>query len=286
MYYGQDIWSLANLTASLGIFVIIMITVSVLCVAAKYVSAAVIFMKAGEAPWKSLIPFYNDYTYFKLFWDVKIFILFIATEVGGIIGAVLSANYSIEAAFSYYYGGAAVAAVIGSILTFICGIASFVVFIMLQSHISTAFGKDGGFTVGLIFLNLIFKMILAFGNAEIKKNEPVLKPQNNIAAGSIRIISGDLRGKSVNMAPGQVISIGRSPQKVSLAVDVNNPNSKVSRKHCEIEFDAAANTYYVRDLSVNGTSLSDGTRLVKDSRIPVRRGSELILPGDIRFVLE
>ena len=38
-------------------------------------------------------------------------------------------------------------------------------------NLAKAFGKDGGFAVGLILLNTIFIMILAFGSAEYQLNK-------------------------------------------------------------------------------------------------------------------
>ena len=38
-------------------------------------------------------------------------------------------------------------------------------------HVSLAFGKDTGFTIGMIFLPIIFFSILAFGNASYVLNE-------------------------------------------------------------------------------------------------------------------
>jgi len=47
-------------------------------------------------------------------------------------------------------------------------IANFVVGIWVTNLLSKSFGKDVGFTLGLIFLPIIFYPILGFGNAEYK----------------------------------------------------------------------------------------------------------------------
>ena len=44
-------------------------------------------------------------------------------------------------------------------------IASFVIGILIMHGISTNFGKDGAYTVGLIFLPIVFLPILAFGSS-------------------------------------------------------------------------------------------------------------------------
>ena len=48
-------------------------------------------------------------------------------------------------------------------------IANLVVAILSNIKLAKAFGKGGGFAVGLIFLGFIFQCILAFGSAEYQK---------------------------------------------------------------------------------------------------------------------
>lgn len=45
-------------------------------------------------------------------------------------------------------------------------IVNFVFIIYIMAGLSKAFGKDNGFTVGLVFLSIIFIPILAFGDAK------------------------------------------------------------------------------------------------------------------------
>ncbi len=49
--------------------------------------------------------------------------------------------------------------------------ANIVFMIMIFDGISKAFGKDTAFTVGLIFLGIVFIPMLAFGNAEYQYGE-------------------------------------------------------------------------------------------------------------------
>lgn len=44
-------------------------------------------------------------------------------------------------------------------------IANIIIYIMLYSKMAKSFGKGGGFALGLMFLNIIFMPILAFGDA-------------------------------------------------------------------------------------------------------------------------
>lgn len=91
-----------------------------------------IFTKAGEKGWKSIIPIYNAVTLFKIIGISPWFVL-------------------------VYLAGAI--PVVGSFI-----VLAFTIYVMYK--LATAFGKDGGFTVGLVLLNTIFLMILAFGSAE------------------------------------------------------------------------------------------------------------------------
>lgn len=52
------------------------------------------------------------------------------------------------------------------ILLLLVPIANVVVLIMLYVNLAKAFGKSSGFAVGLIFLNLIFTLILAFDDSK------------------------------------------------------------------------------------------------------------------------
>lgn len=61
------------------------------------------------------------------------------------------------------------------IIILIVPIANFIFLIMLLHAISTNFGKGVGFTLGLIFLSIIFIPILGYGSAQY--NPPVAPAQ-------------------------------------------------------------------------------------------------------------
>ena len=56
------------------------------------------------------------------------------------------------------------------IILLLIPIVNFVVLIIITHNLSLAFGKDGGFTAGLILLPVIFYPILAFGSAQYVGN--------------------------------------------------------------------------------------------------------------------
>ena len=58
------------------------------------------------------------------------------------------------------------------ILILLIPIVNFIMLIMVWNGISKAFGKDAGFTVGLVLLPFVFFPILAFGKATYTKPAP------------------------------------------------------------------------------------------------------------------
>ena len=101
----------------LVLYYIIVIAVAVMLVVANWK----IFVKAGEAGWKALIPFVSTWTYFK-----------IATGSGARMFMTLIPFF-------------------GEVYA-----------IIVMCKLCRAFGKSGGFCVGMIFLTPIFYMILGF----------------------------------------------------------------------------------------------------------------------------
>lgn len=279
------------------VFMIITLIITMIAIAgvgAHYVSSAVIFMKANDKPWKSLIPFYNNYTYFKLAWNTKMFIPFLVTRVGFIIGIILLGVSAYESRM-YYPNNAEILELVGQIVSWVFFIGNIVFSILLWIRVSKAFGKTGGFTVGLVLLNLVFRMMLAFGDSEYKSGtdnnmqehkEPKKKPhQLNYEPGMIKCVAGDVKGARKEIIAGAKIIIGRDPTSADFIVDKNNPSSKISRTHCAIEYEPAKNIYFVTDLSSNGTMLGDGTKLIKGVRTPVKRDSIIVLSNTAQFIV-
>ena len=84
-----------------------------------------LFEKAGEAGWKSLIPFYNTYTLVKI------------ADGNGI-----------------------------KFLLLLIPVVNIIFGIILALRIAKAFGKSGGFALGLILLSPIFMAILGFSDSQ------------------------------------------------------------------------------------------------------------------------
>lgn len=135
-----------ELLAALGGAIIIGIVTCLIYYILIVIAYWKIFNKAGEPGWKSIIPFLNIYTIYKIAWDGRMFWTIIGLDIAI---CVLSNSDN------------RVLMVIGAL----AGVASYVIGIMLDIKLAKAFGKGAGFAVGLILLNPIFILILAFGSS-------------------------------------------------------------------------------------------------------------------------
>lgn len=111
-----------------GIVLVISLAISILQIIAMWK----LFNKAGEKGWKSIIPIYNVIVLFKISgispWLILVFLASIIPVIGWLAIAAL-----------YIY----------------------------QSHnLAKSFGKDIGYTIGLLLLPTIFYMILGFGKSQ------------------------------------------------------------------------------------------------------------------------
>ena len=91
-----------------------------------------LYTKAGEKGWKSIIPIYNLVILFKISGISPLFILVYLTAW----------------------------------IPFIGWIACLGVTIYQANSLAKSFGKDAGYTVGLVLLSTIFYLILGFGKSE------------------------------------------------------------------------------------------------------------------------
>lgn len=114
----------------------------------------IVFSKAGEPGWKSIIPIYNTYTSYKIAWTTNMFwISLIFTFLGNLFTAMSDDRFW------------SIAGMLGGI----CSLVAAVIAFGYSMNLAKSFGKGILFGIGLWLLEPIFTMILAFGPAQYQR---------------------------------------------------------------------------------------------------------------------
>lgn len=106
-----------------------------------------IFVKLGQKGWASIIPFYNTFVLTNAVWELIPAILATFLQVGLCVSIFLTGNIPL----------------IG-VLAFLFLIAFFIVSVIMTHKMCTWFGHGIGFTIGCLFLPIIFYAIMAFSD--------------------------------------------------------------------------------------------------------------------------
>lgn len=105
------------------------------------------FQKAGQRAWMAFIPLLRDYVRFKMSWNMKAFVIYIACfAVGQILEATGNPLLTLAA------------------LVFM--IVALVHMVKLDIRLARSFGKGTGWGVLLLFFPFVVSLILGFGKAE------------------------------------------------------------------------------------------------------------------------
>lgn len=117
------------------------------------------YEKMGESGWVALIPIYNLYVLIKRCSKMKYFkmaaIFYTLSFIGEIVLAVFANVYGKG---SGYYRGFFIVSLVVDIVYLIYNVK-------IMHHVSRSFGHGVPFTLGLIFLDFIFILILGFGSS-------------------------------------------------------------------------------------------------------------------------
>lgn len=126
--------------------------VLLILVVIQTIAWARLFRKANEKWWKALIPIYNSYVAYKIAGRSWFFTASILISL-------------VEILFR------------SPILAVVCNIGLFILSVLFYINLSKAFGKEGGFVAGLLFLYPLFILILAFDDSEYCLDTSV-EPEN------------------------------------------------------------------------------------------------------------
>ena len=158
--------SLAAIFVALAAYLLIIIVIAAVVGIFSIVCSWKIYEKAGVAGWKCLIPFYNTYCLFDIAWETKYFWMFLVSTIVMNVLNVISSQSDTG---------------IVLMLAFVVAIFIIVLQIMLNVNLAKAFGYSGWFALGLIFLNIIFLAIIAFGKNEYIRKHQEVYPLNGEA---------------------------------------------------------------------------------------------------------
>ena len=136
-----------------------------------FIANCLIYEDNGAKCWYLIIPFYNLYTKFKIFWNKNYFFFHLIPFIIAFIAIMSAAVVSLSIAFDTMRGNGYAASTqiatsgiiifaVGISLWLICITIIGILEIILEYHVSTRYNYDGLFTVGLILLPLIFYTIL------------------------------------------------------------------------------------------------------------------------------
>lgn len=123
------------------------LAIGILSIAAMWM----IFAKAGESGWKSLIPVYNLYVMYRICWNTRVFWVVFVLEI-------------VSAWLPEPGDGVLLAAV----LSLLVSLLLLVIQGLYCLKLAGAFGKSGLFGAGLFFLNTLFILILGFGSSRYR----------------------------------------------------------------------------------------------------------------------
>lgn len=97
------------------------------------------------------------------------------------------------------------------------------------------------------------------------------------------ILTGNMQGYQFELQEGKTYTIGKDSNLANILFDASY--NMVSRVHCTITYNAKFDKYFVIDSSLNGTYYENGTRLAKNTRTPISRGTVLKLADDMCKIL-
>lgn len=131
--------------ATLGIVAIVLVLFVLAWAIITIIGQWKLFEKCGEKGWKSIIPFYNDWTLVEISGCKWWFFLFVISES---IITVMTENTEMLESLSLVSG--------------ILGIISVYVILCINYNIAKKFHQGVGFAVGMTLVPFVFYMILGF----------------------------------------------------------------------------------------------------------------------------
>ena len=134
--------------ALLGVALTVILIIALVWFVFQVIADWKIFTKAGQAGWKSLIPFYNYYVEYDICWN-------------GLFGLGYVVLLAVANSVSSQDPSTAL-----QVLLAVAGIGAIVLHCIESVKLAKAFGKETGFAVCLILFGPIARLVLGFGSAK------------------------------------------------------------------------------------------------------------------------
>jgi len=176
--FAEVMAEMAYVMAMLGAIYLFSLFFAFALVVFEIVCKALVFRKAGEAWWKAIIPFYAEYIICRLakaptswFWGyVASIVAIMVTAFGGTI--------LIFVGIADWSEGLILVGTLVALFSTVLVIPALICMGGILWRFSKAFGTEGVFGLGLLFLPYIFWAILAFGKFEyqFKDESPAPAP--------------------------------------------------------------------------------------------------------------
>lgn len=145
MYIQGD--GLMEMLSAISNYILIFVIVSLIMTILHVIGIWNVFKKAGEPGWKSIIPFYNTYTLYKISWNPMWFWLVL---LGGLIGAGLLSFATVT-----------VCVILGALVELFAFVVRFVMYYRLCLSFGWGVGK---YILTILFAPIMF-MVMGFGKS-------------------------------------------------------------------------------------------------------------------------
>lgn len=204
-----------GLIAGIMMFIVVIIIISLVIEILKLIGTWKMLTKAGESGWKSLIPFYNQWTLCKVagispYWVLEIIVV---SMINSVLNGILGSN------------------VISGILSLIVYANTIYFWVILSISLAKSFGKDTGFGVATVFFSFITYPMMGMGSATYAGPTPINDPVMKFILDTLNI-KDDGTGKNQNN--GQVnqtnmnMNTQQASQQPNFNQQMNNQNMQQS----------------------------------------------------------
>ena len=208
-----------GLIAGILMFMVVIIIISLVIAILKLIGTWKMLTKAGESGWKSLIPFYNQWTLCKVagispYWVLEMIIVSMLNAVlNGILGSP----------------------VISVILSLIVYANTIYFWVILSISLAKSFGKDTGFGVATVFFSFITYPMMGMGSATYAGPTPINDPVMKFILDTLNI-KDDGTGKNqnngqvnqTNMNINMNMNTQQASQQPNFNQQMNNQNMQQS----------------------------------------------------------